>query len=225
VAVKKEEPPPETHIVRKGDSLTDIARRYDLTVAELLRINRLRDRNRIFVGQELRIVEKEKPAPPAAVSSVYVVRRGDTLEGIASRFGITVRELREDNNLSSKNRIQAGWKLKIRGKPAGEKVVTYVVRRGDTLDGIARKFGVSMDVLVEQNGLRSKNLLPAGAKLEVPGAAAESKKGKPATYIVRRGDTLEKIARKYDTSVEALMAANGIRYGKRILVNQRLRIP
>ncbi|HPC04596.1 MAG TPA: LysM peptidoglycan-binding domain-containing protein [Syntrophales bacterium] len=224
-AAKKEEPPPETHIVRKGDSLTDIARRYDLTVAELLRINRLRDRNRIFVGQEIRIVEKEKPAPPAAVPAVYVVRRGDTLEGIAGRFGVTVRELQKTNDLSSKNRIQAGWKLKIPGKPAGERVVTYVVRRGDTLEGIARRFGVPVDVLAEQNGLRSKNLLPAGAKLEVRGAAAKTKKEKPVTYVVRRGDTLEKIARKYDTSVEALMTANGIRYGKRILVNQRLRIP
>lgn len=237
LTAKKEEPLPETHIVRKGDSLTDIAGRYGLSVGELLRINRLRDRNRIFVGQELRIVEEEKPAPaaplPVTASSVYVVKRGDTLNGIAARFGLTVGELQKDNGLSSKNRIRAGQKLRIRGKtavaarkPAARRVVTYVVRRGDTLEGIARKFNVPVDALVEQNGLRSKNLVPAGAKLEVPGAVSGgASKRVPVTYVVRRGDTLEKIARKYDTSVEALMTANGIRYGKRILVNQRLRIP
>ncbi len=228
VTAKKEEPPPEAYTVRKGDCLTDIAKRYGLTVSELLRINRLRNKNRILVGQELRIVEKE-PQPPGPVFS-YVVQRGDTLDGIARRFGIPATDVMERNHLRTKNLIFAGQTLEIPGAGAEKEVpperpLNYVVWRGDTLDRIARRFGVSVAAVMERNHLRSKNLIFVGQTLEIPGVTEEGEAERPSRYVVQRGDTLDRVARWFDVSAESLMAQNGLKSKNRIYVGQTLKIP
>ncbi len=140
-------------------------------MSELLRINRLRNKNRILVGQELRIVEKE--SQPAGPVLSYVVKRGDTLEGIARRFEVPAAVLMTANGLKSKNRIYAGQTLKIAGTAGGEggkpgKPSSYVVKRGDTLDRIAREFDVSVESLLSLNSLRSRNRIYVNQKLRIP---------------------------------------------------------
>lgn len=102
---------------------------------------------------------------------------------------------------------------------------TYVVRNGDTLSGIARRFRTTISTLRRANRLRSSDSIRAGARLRIPGRAASARAARRAGYhVVRRGDTLSGIAARYRVSVRALKRANRIR-GENIRVGARLRIP
>jgi len=128
----------------------------------LLKINNLKSKNRIYVGQKLKLSSE----PSALVPSVYVVKRGDILEQIAGRHGTTMKALLKTNNLKSKNRIYVGQKLKI---PTRHSVpLVYVVKRGDNLDSIAVKHGTTIRALMKINRIRSRNRIYVGQKLKIP---------------------------------------------------------
>jgi LysM repeat protein len=105
----------------------------------------------------------------------------------------------------------------------------YVVRRGDTLFSIARRFGTTIGAIAQANGLSNPRYIRAGQRLIIPGAypaCAPPPAAPGATvYVVRRGDTLYSIARRYHTTVAAIAWANGIANPHRIWVGQRLVIP
>jgi LysM repeat protein len=114
--------------VQRGDTLSSIARRYGLTLKELVEANDITDPSRIFPGQKLVIpgYMSPKPAPkpvteprprPTGIEArfVYPVASGDTLNAIAKRYGLTVRELIEANDISDPNLLQVGQKLVIPG--------------------------------------------------------------------------------------------------------------
>ncbi len=115
--------------VQRGDTLNAIARRYGLTVKELVEANDITDPSRIFPGQKLVIpgymlpkpqpdFESEpapRPIPDTGEHFIYSVVSGDTLSAIAKRYGITVRELIEANNIEYPNQIRIGQKLNIPG--------------------------------------------------------------------------------------------------------------
>ncbi|MEA3470654.1 MAG: N-acetylmuramoyl-L-alanine amidase [Thermodesulfobacteriota bacterium] len=146
----------------------------------------------------------------------YKVKRGDNLEKIARRNGTTIGTLQRVNNLRSKNRILIGQRLKI---PSQLPVTTYTVKRGDTLEKIAISYGTTVGTLVRLNGLKSRNRIYVRQKLKVPSNLPVT------TYRVKRGDTLEKIARRNGTTVKALMTLNKLRSKNRIYVKQKLKIP
>jgi len=101
---------------------------------------------------------------------------------------------------------------------------TYVVRSGDTLSGIARRFRTSVRTLQRANRIRGENIRQ-GQRLRIPGARARARAARRNGYhVVRRGQTLSHIARRYRVSVRALKRANRIR-GEHIREGQRLRIP
>jgi LysM repeat protein len=104
---------------------------------------------------------------------------------------------------------------------------TYVVQRGDTLFRIARRFGSTVQAIAAANGIVNPNLIYAGSVLVIPGGAGPTPPpSEPAgEYVVVRGDTLFRIARRFGTTVSALVAANGIPNPNLIYVGQRLRIP
>lgn len=95
----------------------------------------------------------------------------------------------------------------------------YIVQRGDTLSALARRYGVTVQALVEYNSLSSTNIY-VGQRLLIPGQSTPTY---PITYVVQRGDTLSKIAQRYDTTVAALMQVNNLRT-ETIYVGQRLTI-
>ena len=232
------------HVVRRGDSLERIARRYGATVEGLRRANGLGS-SLIHPGQSLRVSGAERPADPAAggsreapaaeAATVHVVRRGDSLDRIAGRYGATVEGLRRANGLRS-SLIHPGQSLRVPGAarpadpaaggsgetPAGDAVAVHVVRRGDSLDRIARRYGATVAGLRRANGLRS-SLIHPGQSLRVPGARPAA--GDAVTlHVVRRGDTLDRIARLYGATIAALRRANGLR-SSLIHPGQSLRIP
>ncbi len=120
---------PVTHTVQRGESLTLIARRYETTVTEILQANNIANANRIYPGQVLNIwssvtpdvVERQAapvveaaPAPLAGnVNTTYTVQPGETLQGIATRFGTDWQTLAQMNNLPNANAIESGQQLVI----------------------------------------------------------------------------------------------------------------
>jgi membrane-bound lytic murein transglycosylase D len=173
----------------------------------------------------------------------YRVRRGDTLSRIAARFGVRTKDLMAANGLRSANRIRVGQVLEI---PGSGRVVASVaapapaprtasvssggsvhrVRRGDTLGKIARRYGVSERELAAHNGIQNVSLVRVGQKLTIPGAGAANASGDGGNvYTVRRGDTLDSIAKRHGTTAKSIAALNGLRSANRIKAGQRLVLP
>lgn len=111
---------------------------------------------------------KPAPKPAAPKTGTYTVKSGDTLSGIASKYGTSWQELQRINGLANANLIFPGQVLKLPGggKPAPQKR-TYVVKSGDTLSGIAARFGTSWQALAQKNGLANANLIYPGQVLKI----------------------------------------------------------
>ncbi len=115
-------PQPVTYVVKKGDTLSGIARRYKCTVAQIVEANRnlIKNPNLIYTGWTLKIPQGSQNAntDTSAIDRMsldYVVKKGDTLNGIARRYGCTVSEIMALNRdrISNPNRIYIGWVLKM----------------------------------------------------------------------------------------------------------------
>lgn len=94
----------------------------------------------------------------------YTVKSGDTLSGIASKYGTTYQKLAEYNNISNPNKINVGQVIKI---PSSNNKQYYTVKSGDTLSGIASKYGTSVSQLVSWNNIKDANKIYVGQKLRV----------------------------------------------------------
>ncbi len=101
------------HVVRRGENLTSIARYYGVDVYALARANNIYNLNRIYPGQRL-VIPGGSTTPPST-PTYYTVRRGDTLSAIAARYGTTIWQLMQWNNLSNANFIYSGQVLRVSG--------------------------------------------------------------------------------------------------------------
>ncbi|HDN80293.1 MAG TPA: LysM peptidoglycan-binding domain-containing protein, partial [Chloroflexi bacterium] len=156
---------------------------------------------------------------------------GDTLEGIAIRFGTTVEAIVSLNNLTNKDFIYVGQRLKIPGQaqpaqpPAGG-TMEYVVQGGDTLWSIATRFNTTVEAIMAANRIINPNFIYVGQKLVIPqGMAPVAPTTQPRIHIVRWGETLTSIAFRYGTTVEAIVRANNLPNPNFIYAGQRLVIP
>ena len=167
-------------------------------------------------------------------SVTYRVRRGDTLGKIAARYGVTVSQLRNWNGIRG-SRINVGRRLTVYGdnpnrstaatssSSSSQTQVTYRVRRGDNLNNIAKKYGVSVSDIQGWNNLRGTRI-NAGQRLTIyTNGGSSSSESRVVTYRVRRGDTLGKIASRYGVTVSKLQQWNSLS-SSRIRAGQRLKI-
>lgn len=151
-------------------------------------------------------------------SNIYIVKSGDNLYSIARKFNTTVDALMSANGLTS-TLLRVGQRLKIPSTTTGD---TYIVQAGDSLYSIAQRYNTTVDNLMELNGL-SSTILQIGQVLKVP-SIEDSAEQNPATYVVKSGDTLYSIARRYDVSVDELKRANNLS-SNFLQIGQILRIP
>lgn len=134
--------------------------------------------------------------------NTYTVKAGDTLWSIAKRFNTTVEDLMKYNNLSS-DIITVGTVLTIpptTKSSSNPSLTMYVVKAGDTLWNIAKRYNTTVENLMMINGLNS-DLITIGKKLMIP---------TNNVYVVKAGDTLWNIAKRNNTTVEHLMMLNGL---------------
>ncbi len=243
------------YTVGKGDTVSQIALKFGISQKELKSENGLRS-NTLRIGQVLKVpgqeivqakstetentaVTKKEPEKKQAayVKKRYVVRAGDTLSGIADNFDVSVVDLKKASALKN-NRINKGDVLLI---PVPHDYVAtpkhaagapnYTVVTGDTLGGIASKYGVTVSELKAANGL-TNNELWVGMKLEVPGKGSQLKTQTTTQatnnlrkdYRVKRGDTLGVIAKRHGVTVKELKQTNKLT-SSNIRVGQSLKIP
>ena len=226
-------PPPPcpggfVYTVRPGDTLFSLARRFGLSPAALLAANPEldpaqnpgADPNRLFIGQQICI-----PAPPSAFCPgvVYTVAAGDTLFSLANRFNTTVEAILAANPGLDPERLFIGEKICIPlPAPPVCPGFTYVVRPGDTLFGLAKRFNTSVTAILAANPGIDPNRLQIGQEICLPAPAPPC----PGfTYTVGPGETVFSLARRFGTSVEAILAANPGLVPEKLAVGQRICIP
>ncbi len=179
------------------------------------------------------------------------VRRGENVATIAKRYGVSKGSLIAANDISTKHKLRAGTMLVVpRGRAAyvedsseGEtstvrtkKLVTYRVKKMDSVSQIARKFGVTPAQLKSWNSITAKNPLRAGRTLKIYKQVTVAKKspqgqkqmadaglsGGGTKHSIRSGDTLWTIAQRYDMSVDELAAMNGLDSSAKIKPGQKI---
>jgi LysM repeat protein len=172
-------------VVRSGDTLSGIAARKGVTLASVLKANRLSSRSMLRVGQKLRIpgatASRSGAAPAArakathATSTVtYRVRSGDTLGAIAARTKTPLGTLYSLNRLTPRSVIHPGQAIKVHStapaaaKHASAATTAYTVRSGDTLSTIAAHHGVTLATLLKTNHLSARSVLQVGQKVRIP---------------------------------------------------------
>lgn len=148
------------YIVKSGDTLYSIAKKYGLTVDELKKMNNLSS-NTLSINQKL-LVGNDISTDDNY--DVYVVKSGDTLWGIASKYNTSVDKIKDINNLNSNN-LSIGQKLLVPGNNLGTK--KYIVKSGDTLYKIAQNNGTTVTDLINLNNLKTTNL-SIGQVLYIP---------------------------------------------------------
>jgi murein DD-endopeptidase MepM/ murein hydrolase activator NlpD len=160
----------------------------------------------------------------ASAHASYTVQPGDTLSGIAQRHGTSVSALMLENGITAPHRLRAGTDLSVPGEGTG--TAYHVVRSGENLSAIARRYGVSSSQLVEWNGLGDAGTVWAGSRLSVsgPGAVNVASTG-GGSHRIAPGETLSAIARRYGVSVRSVAASNGISDPNRIQAGATLTFP
>ena len=158
---------------------------------------------------------------------IHQVQRGETLEAIAARYGVSVEELIALNNLREGNRLYTNQRLVIKPPSSDEaKTRIYVVKRGDTLFRIARRFGTSVAAIQRVNRLRG-TVIYVGQRLKIPTRSSQragdnNKQTQTIVHVVRRGETLKSIAKRYGVTVQQIRKLNGLKKGAIIRVGQKL---
>lgn len=190
------------HIVQPGENLYRISLRYGVSMETIAQANGITDMTRIYAGQQLIIPGLSNPSSGISVENpliagtpiIHVVQPGENLTMIAQRYGVTVEQILEANNIPNPNRIARGQELQIwtpqsvidgvdtqqdaaLGAVPGEQPqvvaaptnsIVHVVQPGERLVDIALRYGVSWPAIAQANNLANPNQIYAGQELVIP---------------------------------------------------------
>lgn len=242
------------YTVQSGDTLSGIASEFSTTTDSLAQLNDLANPNLIYVGQRLLIRASSTSSSTTTGSTTttndsqqtsstatsYTVQQGDTLSGIADKFGTTYQNLATLNDISNPNLIHVGQVIKLTNSTSSSSTSattnnttnttsdTYTVQQGDTLSGIASEHGTTYEALATLNNISNPNLIHVGqvlrlsSKTSSSASAANTASFSTNTYTVQNGDTLSGIASEYGTTYEKLATLNNISNPNEIYVGQVL---
>ncbi len=239
------------YVVQRGDTIGKIASRQGTDINTVLKLNGLPSTATIHVGQVLHLPHIAKNASsavavqiqPKANSSTkkadfYTVQSGDTLWSISQKLNIPTAHIMEFNNLGPSSVIKVGQNLALSGSldnsiiavSAVEKnLIEYIVQSGDTLWSISQRHKMTLEALLDLNGLTTASSIYVGQKLKLSANSNEvahntihSNNGE---YVVQSGDTLWRISQKHNTSTDALMQINNLPNATAISAGQKLLIP
>jgi LysM repeat protein len=233
-----EEPRPSTHLVRAGETLSEIAQQYGVSLQQLMVINGIQNADAIYSGQQLRIPGAPTPTPAPTEMPTEMPTETPTLVETATPLptATPVAEPPEEgavDDLDESTAVETGPTQEtadVQEVSIASLNRTYTVRRNDTIARIARGLGVDVEALRRVNRLRSNSDLTVGQDLIVPATADDLRVPHPnpepgQEYIVKPGDSLSVIAKEFGLSLADVMAANYIGNPNTIYVGQRLVIP
>lgn len=179
------------YTVRSGDTVSGIAKKFQLSTNQLLQLNKLDSKSLIVPGQKLKLIAN--PVVPPAVakagaSTVHVVKRGETIASIAKLHSVSITTVLSINSLSAKSIIFPGQRLTI-GSVIPKKVLPSVpsehtVQAAETLASIANLYGLSLASLLELNGLSEASLVYGGQKLKLKSSASAETANSNAAPLV-----------------------------------------
>jgi len=244
-----------THKVTKGDTLWSISKQYNISLELILALNNIKDKDTLSIGQIIKIPQDSLPTVDYIMC---IVKKGDTLWSIAQKYNLSVDLILATNNIANSELISIGQQIKIPSskdatseknmfsqqvvdkknnnvnninQPEKVEPIVYTVKAGDNLWNISRKYGVSVEVIIEVNNLRDKDLLSLGQKLEIPaiggGVSNSKQKQEPTivTYTVVKGDTLWSISQRYDVKMSSIISTNNLKEISRLSIGQKLKLP
>jgi LysM repeat protein len=187
-------------------------------------------------------------AAVSAAPTTYTVRQGDTVSGIAARYGLSAQEVLVRNGLGWNTIIHPGQTLHLASTPAvttasastgSSTSGSYHVKQGDTVSGIASRVGVSTTALLSANKLSQRSVIYPGQTLRVPSAGgavaapvatatpavASGSSARAGSVKIGTGDTIASIASAHGVTVSALLSANGLTYTSTIYAGKTLVLP
>ncbi|GAF54777.1 membrane-bound lytic murein transglycosylase D precursor [Psychrobacter sp. JCM 18901] len=253
--------------VKAGDGLIALARQFNVSTDTLASLNGINSTSSLYVGQTLKVpasVDFDAASTTSASSSNssssvattnYKVKSGDTLIGIANSIGVSATELAAVNsNFDAKARLQRGQTIKVPAtkelvdRQLNDKAVSYKVKSGDTLTGVAKRYNIGLSDLASANNLNTNSNLILGRTITIPAsgsvASASSssqssssassssssvssgtKLGNTESYKVKSGDGLIALARQFGISVEDLAATNDLATNAQLQRGQTLKVP
>lgn len=164
-----------TYTVKSGDCLSTIGSKLGVNWRDIANINGISSPYIIYVGQVLKVpggnVNTNSAPSNNSNSTTYTVKSGDTLSGIAAKFGTTYQKIAADNGIANPNIIHPGQVLKINAtsnkNTTQNSTRTYTVKSGDTLSGIAAKFGTTYQEIARKNGIANPNIIHPGQVLKI----------------------------------------------------------
>ena len=166
------------YTVKPGDTLSEIAQRSDVSVAELIELNGISNPNLIRAGQVLLIPDASGVTTPAAAAT-HIVVTGDTLGKIARKYGVTVAQLMDSNGITNPNRIYLGASIVVNSTAPAPFVnlandstdLTHLVTSGQSLAKIAGIYDVTISELLSANTIPNPDLIRVGQEIAVPGVS------------------------------------------------------
>ena len=237
--------------VASGDTLIGVAKRFNVSVSDLAAANNLSNNAQLILGRTITIPAKgsvssntssntstsssSTQASSIANTTNYKVKSGDTLMGLASRYGVSTADLAATNDLPTNAQLRIGQTLKVPSSSSAantsassnstakstsanfKDTETYTVGSGDTLIGLARQYDVSASDLASANGLSGNAMLQRGQKLKVPKLTT--------TYQVKSGDSLIGLASRYGVSTSELAKMNDLASNAQLQIGQKLTVP
>ncbi len=243
----------ENYHVKSGDTLSSIAVQSKISLSELAELNNLSISKGLLVGQTIKVPEG------STVPDNYTVQSGDSLSSVASKYNMSVSQIADLNGINSNAGLFVGQKIKLSGEPVQaknkqvepEEVVNnsrtaekdiHVVKAGDTIASVAKKYHLQVAFLTELNGLSKNAKLRAGQRLkidgELPSKSSVSKETENVTstkttrsiqnteaYTVKSGESLNLIANRLGISANELAELNNLNGRTGLQRGQSIRIP
>lgn len=220
----------QTYTVKAGDTLYGISNQFGVSVSDIISSNGVSPEN-LQIGSVLVIPINNGSNPNSTF--IYTVKSGDTLYGIANRYNTSVSDLKSLNNLSSNN-LSIGQNLIIpqvysSSQTSVPNFINYVVVKGDNLYGLARRFNTTVDIITRDNNLPNDNLsIGQNLKIRVSNDVVLECFGEDFSddissnvYVVKSGDSLYSIARRYNTTVDSIKSKNNLK-SNLLSIGQRL---
>ena len=221
----------EIYTVKNGDTLFGIAFDSNTPVNDFLRINNIESplKYKLKIGEKLKIFpqkNKNNTVDDKKITSVYKVKKGDTLSAIAINNSMSLNELLELNGLNRNYLLKIGDNIKVynkinlnnnfnnqnsNSKREYRKIEDYKIKKGDTLSEIAVAKGMDLLEIYSLNGLNDKSIIKVDEIIKVYAEKDKKTTLVDSTYSVKKGDTLYSIARNHKMVLADLLELNDIK--------------